>query len=336
MSNSTNEKVSIIITTYKGSSCIRRAINSLLNQTYSNIEVVIVDDNPPGSIERNKTQKIVDKYQDERIKYIKHEKNLNGAAARNSGLKVATGYFVGFLDDDDYYLPTKIEMCVKSLIKNHNYDAVFCGVIITDNIHVLKVVESESNIDDSSIQKKLLFNVNMFGTGSNLFLRKSSVDKIGGFDVSYYRLQDLEFLVRFFENHRACYINEFLIVKARSSANNLPQYNKLLTIKEKFYKDFAITLSKFSKDELNNFYTNEYARLLQSCLGKESLDTILKAKQDLEKYRNLTVKEKIFILLSIMGKPQYNLYTLIRYLLSTVGKPIKSIILKNKYKITIN
>ncbi|WP_299093714.1 glycosyltransferase family 2 protein [uncultured Metabacillus sp.] len=326
-----NEKVSIIITTYKGSNCIRRAIRSLLEQTYANIEIIVVDDNPPESVERIETEKIMKEYKESNIKYIKHETNLNGAAARNSGIKVATGEFVGFLDDDDYYLPTKVEMCVKTLTENKNSDAVFCGVIATDNTHILRVVKPK--IDDSNMQKELLFNVNMMGTGSNLFLRKLSIDKIGYFDVSYYRLQDVEFMVRFFEHYKVCCLDELLIVKAVGGYNNIPQYHRLFNIKQKFYKDFAFALSKLSKDELNKYYTNEYAMLLQSCFGKESVKTLLKAKQDLEKYRHLTIKEIGFILLSILGKPNNNLYTLTRSLISIIAKPIRSIILKNKYKI---
>ncbi len=324
------EKVSIIITTYKGSNVLKRSVLSLINQTYNNLEIIVVDDNPPESLERDSTEKVMASFTDKRILYVRHKKNLNGAAARNTGIRVATGEYIGFLDDDDYYYPSKIEMCVQSLTENSTYDAVFCGVVISDNVHVLKVIQPKIYSD---MQKKLLFNVNMFGTGSNLFLRRNSIIELGGFDVSYYRLQDLEFLVRFFENHKACCINKLLIVKARSESNNMPEYKRLFEIKQKFYKDFLLTLSTLNNEELNDYYTNEYARLLQSCFGKETREVMLKAKGDLENYRQITVKEKVFFLFTLIGKPNNNLYTFIRTITSAITKPVKSALLKRKFKI---
>ncbi|WP_144631413.1 glycosyltransferase family 2 protein [Priestia megaterium] len=324
------EKVSIIIPTYKGARCIKRAIDSLLDQTYTDIEIIVVDDNPPNSIERLETEQIIKTYKN-KLKYIKHEKNLNGAAARNSGIKVATGEFVGFLDDDDYYLPEKVEMSLKALRENRNCDAVFCGVIITDNKHVLKVVEPTFN--NHNMQKKILFDVNMIGTGSNLFLRKSAIDKIEGFDISYYRLQDVEFLVRFFEDYNACWIDNLLIVKARGGDNNVPQYNKLFKIKQQFYNDFSSILRKFEKDDLERFYMNEYSKLLSSCFGKESSKNLFKAKQDLEKYRSLKPKERISIILSLLGSSNNNAYLVIKSILALIVKPFRSVVLKHKYGI---
>lgn len=325
-------RVSIVITTYKGASCIDRAIESLLNQTYKDIEIIVVDDNNPDSLERAETQNIVEKYfRNNNLKYIKHEKNSNGAVARNSGIKVATGEFIGFLDDDDYYYDTKIEKCVENLNKNKNIEAVFCGVVVTDEKYILNIVNYDNNTEN--LQKKLLFNVNMFGTGSNLFLRKECVENIGGFDISYYRLQDVEFLIRFFEKYRACFINEILVVKGRGYCNNLPEYKKLYNIKQKFYMDFKYILEKLNSKELNDYYKKEYGKLLQICFGKESKDVIFKAKEDLMKYRRLTIKEQICVYLSIIGNQNFNAYKIIRHVSAFIMKPIKSSIIKYKNNI---
>jgi len=331
MNNS--EKVSVIITTYKGSKCIRRAVDSVLKQTYKNLEVIVVDDNQANSKERYETEKIFNQIQDRRVKYIKHSINLNGSAARNTGISKSTGDFISFLDDDDYYLPEKIEKSLEVLRNNTDVEAVFCGVIITDNKHVLKVVQP--NINNLTVQKDLLFNTNMFGTGSNLFFRKKCFEKLGYFDTTYYRLQDIEFMTRFFEYYKAFSISDLLVVKARSDSNNVPQYKKLLLIKNKFYKDFSITLSKLSHEELHDFYTNEYAILLQNCFGKESVNNLLQAKSNLQKYRGLKFKEYLFILLSCIGTHKYNVYRFVRSVLSKVGKPLKSQVLKKRYKINL-
>ena len=103
-------KVSIIIPTYKRAEDIRKAVNSALTQSLKEIEVIVVDDNSPNTEDRLKTREIIHDMQmdDERLIYIEHPENMNGSAARNTGIKAAKGEFVAFLDDDDEYLPDKM------------------------------------------------------------------------------------------------------------------------------------------------------------------------------------------------------------------------------------
>ena len=86
--------VSIIIPTYKRSKYIERTIEAVLKQSYNNIEIIVVDDNNPETYHREETEKVMQKYRKHKnIKYIKHEKNMNGCAARNTGLKAAEGKY---------------------------------------------------------------------------------------------------------------------------------------------------------------------------------------------------------------------------------------------------
>ncbi len=122
-----NDLITIIITTYKRSNLIENAIKSIINQTYKNIEIIVVDDNADNVDERRKTESIVKKYNN--IIYIKNKKNLGGALARNEGIKRAKGKFIAFLDDDDEYTNDKIEKQYK-LYKQHekeNIGLVFCN-----------------------------------------------------------------------------------------------------------------------------------------------------------------------------------------------------------------
>ena len=102
-----NDKVSIIIPTYKRSDLLERAIKSVINQTYKNIEIIVVDDNVNNSKEHLQNLKIIEKYP--QIIYIKNKKNLGGGLTRNVGIKASTGEYIAFLDDDDEFYPTKIE-----------------------------------------------------------------------------------------------------------------------------------------------------------------------------------------------------------------------------------
>lgn len=118
--------ISIVITTYKRSDKIEGAIKSVVNQTYKNIEIIVVDDNAKLKDERKKTKKIVEKYKD--IIYIPNKENLGGALSRNVGIENAKGKFVAFLDDDDKYTEEKIEkqyQCYEQH-KNDNVGLIYC------------------------------------------------------------------------------------------------------------------------------------------------------------------------------------------------------------------
>lgn len=120
------ELISVIIPTYKRYDLIDRAIKSVLNQTYKNIEIIVVDDNIKESIERKETEKILKKYP--QVKYIKNEKNLGGGLTRNVGIKSAKADLIAFLDDDDEFLPTKIEKQYKlyKSLDNNNIAIIYC------------------------------------------------------------------------------------------------------------------------------------------------------------------------------------------------------------------
>jgi glycosyltransferase involved in cell wall biosynthesis len=123
-------KISVIVPTYNRSELLPRAINSILNQTFKDFELIIVDD---GSTDN--TKKIIEKYSenDSRIKYIYQENSGGPPRPKNTGIKIAKGNYIAFLDSDDEWLPSKLEEQIKKYIendKNHNIGLVGCGAII--------------------------------------------------------------------------------------------------------------------------------------------------------------------------------------------------------------
>lgn len=239
------KKVSVIIPTYKRSDYLIRAINSVLNQTYENIEIIVVDDNGIGNEFQIENEKKLSKYVDEKkIIYLKHDINKNGAAARNSGLKVASGDFITFLDDDDFFLKQRIELLVKELEDNQHFDAVYSSMVKIKNNHIYNYRVGNKN---GNLMEDVLSQYSFFGTGSNMFFTKKAIDKIGEFDETFFRFQDLEYMARFFENEfNICSVNKVLVVKCEEDTMNVPNYERMKLAKEMFSNKFADSIKRIN------------------------------------------------------------------------------------------
>ena len=126
------ELISVVITTYKRTYELERAIKSILNQTYKNLEIIIVDDNAKEIETREKVEKIIKKFP--HLIYIQNKENLGGALSRNVGIKNANGNFIAFLDDDDEYVKEKIEKQYKCYLehKANNVGLIYCHYFITN------------------------------------------------------------------------------------------------------------------------------------------------------------------------------------------------------------
>ena len=105
-----NELISVIIPTYKREpELLNRAIDSVLSQDYSNIEVVVVDDNAKWPEYRKKVITLMEEYtKDKRVSFIQNEENLGGGGSRNQGVNVSRGEYLAFCDDDDWFMPGKL------------------------------------------------------------------------------------------------------------------------------------------------------------------------------------------------------------------------------------
>jgi glycosyltransferase involved in cell wall biosynthesis len=114
--------VSVIIPTCNRSTLVTRAIQSVLTQTYTNLECIVVDD-----ASNDNTGEVVNSFDDDRLIFIRHDKKQGASAARNTGIKHSKGDFVAFLDDDDEWIATKLEKQVP-LLKGlpERFGMVYC------------------------------------------------------------------------------------------------------------------------------------------------------------------------------------------------------------------
>jgi glycosyltransferase involved in cell wall biosynthesis len=182
--------VSVIIPAYNRACTIGRAVRSVLDQTYQDFEIIIVDD---GSTDN--TEEVIKEFQrqDKRFKYIKHKENKGGAAARNTGIKLSSGHFLSFLDSDDQWLPNKLECEIRIL--NENKDCVICSTGHTF------INERTGKIISKPIFKKQFVSQKVALRGECLTTTDFTVVKqlaltIGGFDEKFPARQDWDFWIR--------------------------------------------------------------------------------------------------------------------------------------------
>jgi glycosyltransferase involved in cell wall biosynthesis len=193
--------VSVIVPTYNREKTILRAINSILKQTYKDIEIIIIDD-----YSNDNTQEVVKSLNNDKIKYIKQDKNRGACAARNIGIKLAKGEYIAFLDSDDEWLPEKIEKQIKFL-KTNNADIVFCSyVCYVDN---KKLIIPNKKIDTNVLYEKLLYG-NFITTGSILGKAKCFNDV--NFDLNLPRFQDWDLVINMTQKYNIQHLPEILTI----------------------------------------------------------------------------------------------------------------------------
>lgn len=311
--------VSIIIPTYKGSHALSRAINSALNQTYENIEVIVVDDNMPNSEERSETEKVMTCFENnEKLLYLKHEKNRNGAAARNTGIANAKGDYIAFLDDDDYYLPERIERSINYLKKHSGLVGVYVGVDVVDqegNVRLRVRPECDLNVSDL-LQEEMII-----GTGSNIFIKSEIVQRIRGFDETFIRRQDIEFMIRVCHEGRIGHLSDLLIVKSTNGTLNHPTYDKMKTVINQFSEKFSDDIENLGAKK-PNYYAMQYRTLFDIALFEHNNEEIMESMELIKTYSKLTLKEKLRAFIYIYRIKDNYIYTAMLRILKKITRRV--------------
>lgn len=202
--------VSAIITTHKREpKIVERAIKSVLSQSYKNIELIVVDDSPADYEFRNDVRLMAEQYKDKNVIYIPHEKCSGACVARNTGLSVAKGEFVGFLDDDDEWCPQKVERLLTGFDKEE-VGLVYCNRIVrndtTNEEHIESVEKHVGMVFDRLIMG------NFIGSTSFPLMRTEAVRCVGGFDPRQPAVQDLDVWLRIAQKYKINFVDEPLNV----------------------------------------------------------------------------------------------------------------------------
>ncbi|WP_332899995.1 glycosyltransferase family 2 protein [Haladaptatus sp. CMSO5] len=235
--------VSVVIPTYNRSEEVTHAIDSVLAQTYDDFELLVVDD---GSTDD--TKEVVTGYDDDRVKFIEHEENQGAPAARNTGIEHAEGEYVAFLDSDDEWLPLKLERQVDYLeSKGDGWVAVYCDVDMKTKgtsgpmrslaASFLSKSDPETPTEggDELVEEVLADRLHT-SAGSTLMVRTDVARKIEGFDTTFRRFQDPEFLMRVLREGKLAHVAEPLVVRHESGD---PPADIVREADEKYLEKFA-------------------------------------------------------------------------------------------------
>lgn len=240
------ELVSVVIPTHNRSELIKNAVNSVLNQTYKNIELIIVDD-----ASTDKTEEIVKSLDQSKIKYIKNEEAKGGNYARNLGISSSKGKYVAFLDDDDEWMPEKVADQVALFEEDQSIGLVYTGAEIIYTSKNYKYIRQPKHRGDLS--KEILMR-NYIGTTSSVMVKRSLLEEVGGFDNDMPALQDYDLWIRIAQVAQIGYINKPLIkyynyTNINQITDNVHKIEKAINKIDNKYKNLIATLDKKAQEE---------------------------------------------------------------------------------------
>lgn len=264
--------VSVIITTYNRPDYLAETLKSVVGQTYESLEIIVVDD---GSA-TNEAEKVCASVH--ACKYYKI-KNQGVAAARNYGLKQATGDYIAFLDDDDLWLPHKIAKQVLLLEAHSDFDLTHCPCEIIDE-HSKKTGQiigrhKDPNLKHGDVKMRMMASWTLMMP--SVLLKRSLIDKVGSFNEAMPQAgEDMEFWTRCSFYTKFYYFDEPLALYRKHGANISSENSKYSILPLYLY---AALLDVYAKNRIakTEFKTlKQKIRVFQSRFASSNLYVTLK------------------------------------------------------------
>ena len=229
----------VVIPTYNRLEYLREAVASVLQQTYQNFELIVVDDNPDET-----ARPVVKTFVDERLFYVKNDHNRGGAGTRNAGIFRSRGEWVAFLDDDDIWLPEKLERQYQKILElDKDVGLIYSGNTKFD-AKTLQTVGTFIPTHEGWLYQQLLYK-NVIGGLFSVAIRRDILDRLGGLDERFPALQDLELYTRVAKQYKVAFIAEPLVrVRTGSAGRITTNYHSKLVGSQLFWEKFKDDIAK--------------------------------------------------------------------------------------------
>jgi glycosyltransferase involved in cell wall biosynthesis len=206
-------RVSVILPTFNRAATLRPAIDSVLNQSYRALELIVVDD-----ASTDETEALVSSIDDARISYLRHNDNSGGSAARNSGLQAATGELLAFQDSDDLWLSEKLERQIALLDSKPEVGLVWCPYSRKNRHGVEELQPAAPMLAPRGEVQAALLEKNFIGTPT-IVARRLCYERCGGFDEALPRFQDWDWVVRVAAQFQFDHLTEPLVAAGWAENN---------------------------------------------------------------------------------------------------------------------
>ena len=292
--------VSCVIPTYNRAEFVKRAIDSVLNQTYENIEVIVVDD---GS--QDNTREVVLSIKDKRVRYIRLHRNFGVSFARNIGIENSTGDFIAFLDSDDYFLPEKIEKQVELMLKDKRVGVCYTEVYY--EIEDGKLIYEESPRARGKIYEDIL-RVPKPIVLQTLVVRRDLIYNYNlRFDESMRAVGDVKFIVELSRIANFDFIQLPLCVVDRrkdtlSITRKQLDTGTFLKYRVEFFEELVPEFFRVCGSSYVSFFYNRYAWTAYYRCGCKSLSAKLLFKSSFKTKNLKDFLKAVFVILGLYEK----------------------------------
>ncbi|RUT02709.1 hypothetical protein DSM106972_056290 [Dulcicalothrix desertica PCC 7102] len=250
MNITTTPKVSVIIPAYNAEKTIRETINSVLEQTYSNLELILIND---GSTDE--TLELINEVKDSRLQVFSYP-NGGLSMARNRGITHATGEYISFIDADDLWTYDKLELQLEAFKKSPEAGVAYSWTICVDNAgkHFHQGVKASF---EGNVYKHLLVN-NFIASGSNVLIRTEAVKSVGEFDITLKSCEDWDYWLRLAPNWKFVVVPKPQIIYRlslggmSSKVDVMEKY--LLLVLERAFISAPLELQYLKSQGISNIY----------------------------------------------------------------------------------
>lgn len=282
MSKNKQPLVTAVITTYKRKpEIVKRALDSIVGQTYENIEIYVVNDYPTDQNLVEELGKMVKASAGHRsVHYVVVEKNGGACRARNIALDKAAGEYFACLDDDDEWLPEKVELQVQALEKQSDAVIAYCNAIIRYADQGKENVRFAATQNEGDIYFEQIGNNNI-GSCSFPMFRTEVLKEVGGFDVSMPALQDWELYLRILKKYKATYVHKPVAIYYFYDGERISAHPENRTIAfEKIHQKIIEDLEHNKKSASSFYLMGTYFYSLSGDMGKAMNYYFLGVKKD--------------------------------------------------------